>query len=86
MNVLWTGPKDGSLNGQTVTVAVNADTKIVNGKDHSAAQLSDIQPGDLVGAARGLAGCDAHVADRAAHPRLVQLPLDRRHDQRGRHE
>jgi hypothetical protein len=49
LNVLWTGPKDGQLNGQSVTVAVNADTQIVNGKDHSAAQLSDIKPGDLVG-------------------------------------
>ena len=48
VNVLWTGPKDGQLNGQAVTVAVTADTKIVNGKDHSAAQLSDIVPGDLV--------------------------------------
>ena len=49
VNVLWTGPKDGQLNGQAVTIAVNADTQIVNGKDHSAAQLSDIKPGDLVG-------------------------------------
>ncbi len=49
LNVLWTGPKDGQLNGQAVTVAVNADTQIVNGKDHSTAQLSDIKPGDLVG-------------------------------------
>jgi hypothetical protein len=49
LNVLWTGPKDGQLNGRSVTVAVNADTKIVNGKDHSTAQLSDIQTGDLLG-------------------------------------
>ncbi len=48
LNVLWTGPHDGQLNGQAVTVAVNSDTKIVNGKDHSPAQLSDIKPGDLV--------------------------------------
>ena len=48
LNVLWTGPHDGQLNGQTVTVAVDSDTKIVNGKDHSTAQLSDITPGDLV--------------------------------------
>ena len=48
LNVLWTGPKDGQLNGQAVTVAVGSDTKIVNGKDHSTAQLSDIEPGDLV--------------------------------------
>ena len=49
LNVLWTGPHDGQLNGQTVTVAVNSDTKIVNGKDGSSAQLSDIQSGDLLG-------------------------------------
>ncbi|MGD0714748.1 MAG: DUF5666 domain-containing protein [Gaiellaceae bacterium] len=48
LGVLWTGPKDGQLNGQTVTVAVDSDTKIVNGKDRSPAQLSDLKAGDLV--------------------------------------
>ena len=48
LDVLWTGPKDGQLNGQDVTVSVTSDTQIVNGKDHSPAQLSDIKPGDLV--------------------------------------
>ncbi|HVM56724.1 MAG TPA: hypothetical protein VMT74_04605 [Gaiellaceae bacterium] len=48
VDVLWTGPKDGQLNGTTVSVALNGDTQIVEGKDHSAASLSDIVPGDLV--------------------------------------
>lgn len=48
LNALWTGPRDGQLNGQAVTVAVNSDTKIVNGKDRSPAQLSDLKSGDLV--------------------------------------
>jgi hypothetical protein len=49
LDVLWTGPKDGQLNGQTVTVAVTSNTQIVGGKDSTPAQLSDIVPGDLVG-------------------------------------
>lgn len=48
LDVLWTGPKDGQLNGQSVTVAVNSNTQIVGGKNASAEQLSDITPGDLV--------------------------------------
>jgi len=49
VNVLWTGPKDGQLNGTTVSVGVDSTTQIVNGKTKSPASLSDIQPGDLVG-------------------------------------
>jgi len=49
LTVLWTGPKDGQLNGQSVTVAVNGDTQIVSGKDKTAVPLSSIQAGDLVG-------------------------------------
>ena len=49
LDVLWTGPKDGQLNGQTVTVAVTSSTQIVGGKDSTPEQLSDIVPGDLVG-------------------------------------
>jgi hypothetical protein len=49
VGVLWTGPKDGSLNGQTVSPTVTSATQIVSGKDQSPASLSDIQPGDLVG-------------------------------------
>jgi hypothetical protein len=49
LTVLWTGPKDGQLNGQSVTVAVNGDTQIVSGKTKTTVPLSSIQPGDLVG-------------------------------------
>jgi len=49
LDVLWTGPKDGQLNGKPVTVAVNSDTQIVGGKDGTSQQLSDIKAGDLVG-------------------------------------
>jgi len=48
VNVLWTGPKDGSLNGTTVSVGVDSSTQIVDGKTRAPASLSDIQPGDLV--------------------------------------
>ena len=48
LTVLWTGPKDGQLNGQSVTVAVNGETQIVSGKAKSAVPLSSIQAGDLV--------------------------------------
>ena len=49
LDVLWTGPKDGQLNGTSVTVAVDGNTQIVSGKTKSAVPLSSIQPGDLVG-------------------------------------
>ena len=49
LDVLWTGPKDGQLNGTTVTVSVGTGTEIVSGKDKTAVPLSSIQPGDLVG-------------------------------------
>ena len=44
LNVLWTGKQDGQLNGQSVSVALDANTQIVYGKDKSS-----IAPGDLVG-------------------------------------
>jgi len=44
VDVLWTGPKDGQLKGQSVSVALDANTQIVYGKGQSS-----IQPGDLVG-------------------------------------
>ena len=47
VGVLWTGPNDGSLNGQTVTVAVTDHTRI-NGPHHHAIALAQIQAGDLV--------------------------------------
>jgi len=49
VNVLWTGPHDGALNGETVNVAVDSNTVIVEGPNKESEQLSDIQPGDLVG-------------------------------------
>jgi hypothetical protein len=69
LSVLWTGPHDGQLNGQAVTVAVNSDTKIVNGKDHSPAQLSDIKPGDLV-SMRATSSDSALTSLTAAHIRI----------------
>jgi hypothetical protein len=49
VNVLWTGKHDGQLNGQTVTLAVDANTQIVAGRDKTPEPLSSIQTGDLVG-------------------------------------
>lgn len=49
VGVLWTGPHDTSLNGQSVTLAVDANTEIVSGKDKTAVALSSIKAGDLVG-------------------------------------
>lgn len=49
VNVLWTGTHDDQLKGQTVTIAVDASTEIVSGKDKTPIQLSDIKSGDLVG-------------------------------------
>jgi len=41
--VLWTGPHDTQLKGQTATVAIDSSTKIVYGKGQTG-----IDPGDLV--------------------------------------
>jgi hypothetical protein len=48
VGVLWAGPNDGSLNGQTVTVSVETRTRINHGRHHRAVALASIQPGDLV--------------------------------------
>jgi hypothetical protein len=48
VGVLWTGPNDGSLNGQTVTVAVTTSTRIDQGPHRTPIALAAIQPGDLV--------------------------------------
>jgi hypothetical protein len=48
VGVLWTGPHDGSLNGQTVTVSVPTSTRINEGPHHKAIAIAQIQPGDLV--------------------------------------
>ena len=34
VGVLWTGPNDGSLNGDTVTVGVETQTRINQGRHH----------------------------------------------------
>ena len=47
VGVLWTGPNDGSLNGQSVTVSVTDNTKINKGHQGPIA-LAAIQVGDLV--------------------------------------
>ena len=47
VGVLWTGPNDGSLNGQTVTVNTTDQTRINRGKTGPIA-LAAIQNGDLV--------------------------------------
>lgn len=49
VGVLWTGKHDGQLNGQSVTLAVDANTEIVSGKDKTPVTLASIKPGDLVG-------------------------------------
>jgi|SRR5579862_702865 len=48
VGVLWTGPHDSTLNGQTVTVSVDMNTQITYGKDKTPTTLSSIQSGDLV--------------------------------------
>ncbi len=48
VGVLWTGPNDGSFNGQTLTVAVPSNTRINEGPGHKAIALAQIQAGDLV--------------------------------------
>ena len=69
LNVLWTGPHDGRLNGQTVNVAVGSGTTIVNGKDGSSAQLSDIKSGDLLGV-RATASDSTLTSLTATHMRI----------------
>jgi hypothetical protein len=50
VGVLWTGPHDGSLDGQTLTVSVQGGTVIKKGEDgrRFPIALSQIQPNDLV--------------------------------------
>jgi hypothetical protein len=47
VGVLWTGPNDGSLSGQSVTVAVTDNTRINKGRQGPIA-LAAVQVGDLV--------------------------------------
>jgi hypothetical protein len=48
VGVLWTGPDDGALNGQTVNVNVVTQTRINQGPDHRAIALASVGTGDLV--------------------------------------
>src|SRR5215469_6950057 len=48
VGVLWTGPNDGSLNGQSVGVAVETQTRINQGPHRQAIALASISTGDLV--------------------------------------
>jgi hypothetical protein len=58
VGVLWTGPRDGALNGQSVTLSVDSTTSIVSGKDRTPVLLSSLQPGDLVGVRATGSGAD----------------------------
>jgi len=48
VGVLWTGPNDASLNGDTVTVGVETQTRINQGRHHRPIALASISTGDLV--------------------------------------
>jgi hypothetical protein len=48
VGVLWTGPHDGSLNGQTLTVSVPANARINRGPHRRPIALAQIQPNELV--------------------------------------
>jgi len=48
VGVLWTGPNDGGLNGQTVNVNVVTRTRINQGPHHRAIALASVGTGDLV--------------------------------------
>src|SRR3954452_7687949 len=52
VGVLWTGPNDGSLNGQSVTLNVTDKTRINKGRQGPIA-LAAIQAGDLVAVRAG---------------------------------
>ncbi len=48
VGVSWTGPHDGSLDGQTLTVAVGSSTRINQGPHHTPIALAQIEPNELV--------------------------------------
>ncbi len=48
LGVLWTGPHDGQLNGQTLTINVASNTRINQGPHREPIALAQIQVGDLV--------------------------------------
>jgi len=48
VGVLWTGPHDSALNGDTLTVAIASTTRISRGSAHVPIALAQIQPDALV--------------------------------------
>jgi hypothetical protein len=48
VGVLWTGPHDGSLNAQTLTISVPTNTRINRGPHRMPIALAQIQPNELV--------------------------------------
>jgi hypothetical protein len=66
VNVLWTGPHDGALNGQTLNVSVPANTRIQSGKHHTPIALGSIQVNDLV-AIRAATDDDSNFSATGIH-------------------
>ncbi len=58
ISVLWTGPHDSALNGQSVTVSVDSNTELTSGKDRMPISLPSVQNGDLVGVVASGMGSD----------------------------
>jgi hypothetical protein len=66
IGVLWTGPNDGSLNGQTVTVAVPSNARISEGPRHEPIALASIQQNELV-SVRATGDDASSLSARAIH-------------------
>ena len=66
VGVLWTGPNDGSLNGDTVTVGVETRTRINQGPHHRPIALASIGTGDLV-AVRATGDATTSLTARRIH-------------------
>jgi len=59
VGVLWTGPNDGDLNGQTLTLNVAPNARISQGPNRRPIALAQVQANDLVGVrARGDSSSD----------------------------
>ncbi len=70
VGVLWTGPRDGSLNGQSVTLAVDPGSRIISGRNRTPVALSSLQAGQLVGViATGTGGDLTALTARRIHVR-----------------
>jgi hypothetical protein len=66
VNVLWTGPHDSSLAGQTLKVSVPPSTRIQSGKHHRPIALGSIQLDDLV-AIRAVTDDDSNFSATGIH-------------------